>query len=408
MIRFFVGAVVFSTLGTGLALAQQAPRDTLDRLERAAKQSPRDISALSAHAEFLDQHRDPRARQAYERLYDAASGPAKADAVRRLAILDLLAGDKAAAAKHIEDYRAAGGTDLSVPTASARPAIETGIVEIPGPLRSFNRMAALSPDLPAEELVGALARNVITNGYQATSGSESLEPTEYLKLVFRYLSQARELEKLTDDNKVLRLDNCDSPQTGSCSRSSASVCVVAAALKSCSRPSTRPAPSSPWTPASRWPTWSRPSAPTGPSPTITNHPGSRCSTPPNTGYRPAKSRRGEFVDTFISDPSLCRLYLGMSKIDPETAEQLRKTLTSRAFAPLPTSSISSAVCSASKTARPSCPGRRVPSPPGQSSSASLPTRAPTFFERVGSQRRRLDGQLLRFPLSDPRPHPATT
>ena len=33
---------------------------------------------------------------------------------------------------------------------------------------------------------------------------------------------------------------------------------------------------------------------------------------------------GDFIDTFISDPSLCRLYLGFSKLDPETAEELRK------------------------------------------------------------------------------------
>ena len=33
---------------------------------------------------------------------------------------------------------------------------------------------------------------------------------------------------------------------------------------------------------------------------------------------------GEFIDYFISDPSLCRLYLGLSKLDPETAEALRE------------------------------------------------------------------------------------
>ncbi len=32
---------------------------------------------------------------------------------------------------------------------------------------------------------------------------------------------------------------------------------------------------------------------------------------------------GEFIDYFISDPSLCRLYLGLSKLDPVTAQALR-------------------------------------------------------------------------------------
>ena len=44
-------------------------------------------------------------------------------------------------------------------------------------------MAALSPELAPEDLLPALARNVVTNGYQAGGGNEGLEPTEYLKLV---------------------------------------------------------------------------------------------------------------------------------------------------------------------------------------------------------------------------------
>jgi hypothetical protein len=35
---------------------------------------------------------------------------------------------------------------------------------------------------------------------------------------------------------------------------------------------------------------------------------------------------GDFVDAFISDPSLCRLYLGFSKLDTGTAEELRKAI----------------------------------------------------------------------------------
>ena len=33
---------------------------------------------------------------------------------------------------------------------------------------------------------------------------------------------------------------------------------------------------------------------------------------------------GEFIDAFLGDPSLCRLYLGLSKLDRETADELRK------------------------------------------------------------------------------------
>ena len=31
-----------------------------------------------------------------------------------------------------------------------------------------------------------------------------------------------------------------------------------------------------------------------------------------------------FIDAFIADPSICRLYLGLSKLDRETAEQRNK------------------------------------------------------------------------------------
>ena len=59
----------------------------------------------------------------------------------------------------------------------------------------------------------ALARNVVTNGYQASRANELLEETEYLKLVHRYLSQARELDKLAGPDKFIRIANCESTQT---------------------------------------------------------------------------------------------------------------------------------------------------------------------------------------------------
>ena len=44
-------------------------------------------------------------------------------------------------------------------------------------------------------------------------------------------------------------------------------------------------------------------------------------------WAPAKGRQtGDFIDVFLADPSLCRLYLGLSKPDPETAAELRKNI----------------------------------------------------------------------------------
>jgi hypothetical protein len=51
-------------------------------------------------------------------------------------------------------------------------------------------MAAISADTAPEDILPAVARNVVTNGYQASHSNDALEQTEYLKLVHRYLSQA--------------------------------------------------------------------------------------------------------------------------------------------------------------------------------------------------------------------------
>jgi len=37
-------------------------------------------------------------------------------------------------------------------------------------------------------------------------------------------------------------------------------------------------------------------------------------------------QNGDFVDAFLSDPQICRLYLGLSKLDPESAEDLKKLM----------------------------------------------------------------------------------
>ena len=153
----------------------------------AAREAPNDTVTLTVAAEFLDRHGDPAARQAYERLLTLLEKSGSREAgkyARRLVALDLLAGDTAAARAHA---RLAGGVGIPAPKAELA---EYTMIEIPGPLRSFSRMAALSPDLPREEILPALARNVVTNGYQAANSNEGLEPTEYLKLVVRYLSQA--------------------------------------------------------------------------------------------------------------------------------------------------------------------------------------------------------------------------
>ena len=78
---------------------------------------------------------------------------------------------------------------------------------IPGPLRSFLRMAAISQKVSPEEVMPLLSRNVFLTGY-AGPGRRG-QPTEFLLLLRRYVQQARELADLAKPDGVIRVSNCD-------------------------------------------------------------------------------------------------------------------------------------------------------------------------------------------------------
>ncbi|HYL38134.1 MAG TPA: hypothetical protein VEV17_19615 [Bryobacteraceae bacterium] len=285
------------------------------------------LDALVAYAQFLDRHHDPGARPAYERVLRTAQGAQRMQPARRLVELDLLAGDRDAAQRHLEQYTSAGGRDFSLPPLLPASAEKKTTISIPGPLHSFARMAALAPDLAAEDLLPALARNVVTNGYQAASGNEALEQTEYLKLVVRYLSQARELEKLAGADQVLKIESCDSAQTGELLRvlgyRMRGGCGSEVVLETVNGTRAFLTIDSGF-------------------PLAELEQSLRTNRPFNYDFKPtqvpvlytadywlsAKERQGgEFIDTFLGDPSLCRLYLAMAKLDPAAADELRKNTT---------------------------------------------------------------------------------
>jgi len=277
-------------------------------------------------ARQVDQYGKPEARQKLRSALGGLNGTARTEALRRLVLLDLLAGDRQRAESDLAAYRAAGGSDLAaqIPPAAIR---QMATIPLPGPLSSFSRMAALSPDLKPDELLPALARNIIVNGYRAIGNS--LEQTEYLKLVYRYLSQARELEKLADAGHKIVIETCDAPKTGELLRvigyrmrggcggeviletvnaSRAFVTIDSgfplAELEQALR--TNRVFSLDYAPtdipvlygAAFWAGGEKPSADT-----------------------PA------FIDAFLGDQPTARLYLGLSKLDPETSDELRKRMT---------------------------------------------------------------------------------
>src|SRR5437867_4465658 len=81
-------------------------------------------------------------------------------------------------------------------------------VTVPGPLRSFMRMAGISQKVSPEEVLPLLARNVTTKGYEGWQDKPS-RPTEFLVLLSRYVQQARELAVLAGREHVIRVSNCN-------------------------------------------------------------------------------------------------------------------------------------------------------------------------------------------------------
>lgn len=74
---------------------------------------------------------------------------------------------------------------------------------IPGPLRSFLRVAAISQEVSPDEVLPLVARNVSLWGY------ENGTPTEFLILLTRYVKYARELRDLAGADGVIHVNNCD-------------------------------------------------------------------------------------------------------------------------------------------------------------------------------------------------------
>ena len=87
------------------------------------------------------------------------------------------------------------------------PVVEDTI-SIPGPLRSFLRMAGISQKIGPADVVPLLARNIYSHGYE--NGNQE---TEFLKLLDRYLDQATELQILAGAKNTIAVKGCDDAGT---------------------------------------------------------------------------------------------------------------------------------------------------------------------------------------------------
>ena len=73
---------------------------------------------------------------------------------------------------------------------------------IPGPLRSFLRMAGISQEVTPEDVMPMLARNVSLYGFEAGTAKE------YLILLDRYVHQARDIERLSSADGKIHVSGC--------------------------------------------------------------------------------------------------------------------------------------------------------------------------------------------------------
>src|SRR5579885_3242010 len=80
-------------------------------------------------------------------------------------------------------------------------------ITIPGPLRSFERMAGISQKVSPEQVMPLLARNIYVQGY--IGWKDTGTPTEFLILLGRYVNQAKELAALAGESGVVRISDCD-------------------------------------------------------------------------------------------------------------------------------------------------------------------------------------------------------
>ncbi len=296
----------------------------------ALKQTPNDAEMRHGYAEFLERYHDKSAVSEYRRAAHAWKTNGKTSeataAARRAVILDLIAGDRKAAEADLDLFKTSGGSGLELPSTNAAAAQPRQIVTIPGPLRSFARMAALSSETPSNDIFSALARNVVTNGYQASRSNDELEQTEYLKLVHRYLAQARELEKLAGADKVIKVPNCESTQTNDLLRilgfRMRGGCGSEVVLETVNAPRAFLATDSGF-PLAQLEQALRTDKPF----TYDYHPTEVPVLYTADYWISAKDKtQGDFIDSFLNDPSLCRFYLGMAKLDPDTADEFKKVL----------------------------------------------------------------------------------
>ena len=195
---------------------------------------------------------------------------------------------------------------------------------IPGPMRSFLRMAGISQKISPEEVVPLLAHNVFTQGYEGAR--DGGRPTEFLILLNRYVNQAKELTALAGPDGTIRIANCEQAKPllrvlgyrvrQECGQSSTSLTTADPERAFLTIDSGFPLPELEETlqggkafcyafPISRVPV---------------------IFTEKDWTILSNKNGSGDLIDTLLRDPLLCRLYWAISRTDAESRDALRQSV----------------------------------------------------------------------------------
>src|SRR5580692_2799059 len=202
---------------------------------------------------------------------------------------------------------------------------QTASVTIPGPLRSFMRMAGISQKVTPDEVVPLLAHNVFAQGYEGSR--DGGRPTEFLILLSRYVHQARELAVLAGPDGSIRVSNCEDAKPllhilgyrvrQDCGKSSTSLMTADPERAFLTIDSGFPLPQLEETLQ-------------GGKPFVYSFPASRVPvifTERDWTVLSKDSRNsGDLIETILHDPVVARLYWALARNDAETRAALRQSV----------------------------------------------------------------------------------
>ena len=227
-----------------------------------------------------------------------------------------------------------GATPVPADTSGSTPASKEtvpptpGSITIPGPLRSFLRMAGISQQISPQDVLPLLARNVVMEGYGWRGRTP--KPTEYLLLLKGYLDHARELLALAGPQHTLRVSNCSDAQTlvATLGYRFRQACGPLASLEVVNPKKAFLTIDSgfPLTDLEQALRDGKPFVypfPTSQAPVLF---GPSAWTAAETARRKGNVAGNDVIDSLVRDPALARLYWALGRMDPTTSDSLRQTV----------------------------------------------------------------------------------